>query len=404
MTKIRLLNVKYSPNLGDGVIADCLEHELARIRPGWDVGSVDLAGRTEFAAGGDSGRGLALSVLSALPEEPRRQAMAALVRVLIARRYRGVWARALAGTDAVILGGGQLLSDVGLNFSQKVHHCLAEAETAGARAAIFAVGVSHPWTEVGRRQFLDAFESIGLAHVAVRDAGSQANWARHTAGTGLPPAGLCRDPGLLAASAYGPAEAGAREGRTEGRPRVGVGVVHPHTLAHHGGDSAPTPAEALRFWTELAGHLSTAGYEVRFFTNGAGDDEAFLTKIMAGLDARLAGAVSRAPRPLRPETLVAEIAGMDALVAHRLHANIVAYAYAIPSVGLGWDAKVPAFFASIGRGEFALDASPPDAAVVATAAARALATPVDPEQHAAVLADTREGIAACADAIDRALA
>ena len=46
--KISLLNVKYSPNLGDGIIAECLEHVLLQSDEVSDVSSCDLAGRSEF--------------------------------------------------------------------------------------------------------------------------------------------------------------------------------------------------------------------------------------------------------------------------------------------------------------------------------------------------------------------
>jgi hypothetical protein len=52
--RIALLNVKYSPNLGDGLLSECLEAELAHtfqaIAPGTQVFSIDLAGRRAYPA------------------------------------------------------------------------------------------------------------------------------------------------------------------------------------------------------------------------------------------------------------------------------------------------------------------------------------------------------------------
>ena len=45
------LNVKYSPNLGDGLLAECLEAELRSARPGVETRSIDLAGRTAYGEG-----------------------------------------------------------------------------------------------------------------------------------------------------------------------------------------------------------------------------------------------------------------------------------------------------------------------------------------------------------------
>ena len=53
-----------------------------------------------------------------------------------------------------------------------------------------------------------------------------------------------------------------------------------------------------------------------------------------------------------PEELAHLISSYDAIVAHRLHANIIAYSYAIPHVGLGWDTKMEGFFEATSRDEF----------------------------------------------------
>ncbi len=42
----------------------------------------------------------------------------------------------------------------------------------------------------------------------------------------------------------------------------------------------------------------------------------------------------------------------DVLIAHRLHACVIAYALAIPAVGLAWDSKLDAFFESVGRAAY----------------------------------------------------
>jgi hypothetical protein len=46
--RIVIFNVKYSSNLGDGLIALCLESAIRTALPGAAVDSQDLAGRTKF--------------------------------------------------------------------------------------------------------------------------------------------------------------------------------------------------------------------------------------------------------------------------------------------------------------------------------------------------------------------
>lgn len=45
-------------------------------------------------------------------------------------------------------------------------------------------------------------------------------------------------------------------------------------------------------------------------------------------------------------------------MAHRLHANIVAYGLNIPSIGMNWDKKVESFFELTGRKRYLFDLSP----------------------------------------------
>ena len=71
--KVAILNVKYSPNLGDGLLAECLERELVRHQPAMEIVAIDLAGRTAYGAHGRH-RALALRTLERLPAPLRRTA------------------------------------------------------------------------------------------------------------------------------------------------------------------------------------------------------------------------------------------------------------------------------------------------------------------------------------------
>jgi hypothetical protein len=89
--------------------------------------------------------------------------------------------------------------------------------------------------------------------------------------------------------------------------------------------------------------------------------------------------------------LAALIAGCDAVVAHRLHAAIVAYAYRVPTVGLLWDDKLQAFFESVGREAYvvAFDQAP---ARIGALVADAMAEGIDADEHTRVLQETGRGI------------
>lgn len=87
--------------------------------------------------------------LSDDPAPPRRIALAALVQLRLRRHVR----TRLAGCDAVVLGGGNLLTDADLNFPMKIAGALAQAARLRLPVAVNGVGANRQWSEAGRRLF-----------------------------------------------------------------------------------------------------------------------------------------------------------------------------------------------------------------------------------------------------------
>ena len=56
-------------------------------------------------------------------------------------------------------------------------------------------------------------------------------------------------------------------------------------------------------------------------------------------------------QPLSPRQLVETIAGFAGVISGRLHANIIAYALNVPSIGLVWNDKLQIFGTKIGHPE-----------------------------------------------------
>jgi polysaccharide pyruvyl transferase WcaK-like protein len=151
---------------------------------------------------------------------------------------------------------------------------------------------------------------------------------------------------------------------------------------------------------QLARELLARGFDVSLFTNGPHDDEEVLDLVMGAIDDQR---VKRAVRPHRPAELAAVIRSFDAVISHRLHANILAYAFRIPHVGCAWDPKVDAFFCSVGRDDFVAELGRVGPAEICTLLERALEQGIDPATHAKVVADTKLAIRACAGAMAASL-
>ncbi len=372
--QILLLNVKYSANLGDGLLSECLEAELAR-QPGVTaVTSLDLAGREAYGDGWRNRR-VALAVLERLPGMLRRLVTGVALRRM-ARRTLGPRCRAAMGrADAVVLGGGNLLADADLNFPIKIACALGEAIRAARPVGVFGVGVSDNWSRRGAALLGGAIGRARPVHGAVRDARSKAIWDRRLQPRGVPAASLCRDPGLLTARHF-PAAAPVTG-------RIGLCLTDPLALRYHGAEGADARLDG---WiADLAGRLAARGHEVAVFTNGSPEDRAYLTAMAERLRDACGDRLTIVPAFGAPADLAAFASGCALLIAHRMHACIAAYSYEVPHLGLAWDVKLDSFFASVGRGAYMIDpaaSSPAEAAVIAE---RALGDGIDRATHDAVL-------------------
>ena len=381
--KVAIFNVGFSPNLGDGVIALCLKRSIER-RTGWQVLPIDLAGRTQFS---DPGRGTArvakLAALQLMPRWLREKFVEYVLGRSIKERLRPQWRAMLSGVRFVVFGGGQLFQDGDLNFPLKLAAAAAECEHYRLPLAIFAVGAAPSQSMRGSELMRRLTGSSRVVYASARDDQSRASLRQLGLG-----ATLCRDPGLLAADLW-PTPGGS--------PRaikiVGLGLTHPSLLAHHSSRGhSPSYEQAVGLYGAIVKRLRASGYDVLCFTNGAGEDERLLAALRGRLSADKAeGRVRFAPRCKSPSELATMIGACDALVAHRLHAAILAYAYRVPAIGLLWDDKLEAFFKSVDR-EAHLVAFEQAPTRIGTLVAKAMAEGVDATEHARVLEETRKGI------------
>lgn len=381
--KIVQFGLHYSPNVGDGIISECLGHAICEQVPDAVFRTVDISGRTGFGDVTVRNRSLALAVLGRLPSALRGRVVELRLKGML-DRVEPDWRAALAGADLAIVGGGQILSDADLNFCTKLNRVASVARGAGVPVAIHAAGVSRNWSARGTALFSALFDT-DLRAVGLRDAPSLAAWQEQTGGAGPDPV-LTRDPGLLAAACYG-APAGTPD-------RIGLCITDPAILAYHA-DSG-VAGGGVGFFVDLALDLLGRGHALTLFCNGAAEDRAALERVARDdrlRDAVKQGRVVATAAPVTPAELAEIIAGCRAVIAHRLHACIVAYSYGRAIVGLGWDRKLESFFASVGADAGFVGANDATPTSIADQLEIALAVGVDPVRHAAVLAETRQAVA-----------
>jgi polysaccharide pyruvyl transferase WcaK-like protein len=269
---------------------------------------------------------------------------------LLTRRLRRFWTPVISGSDAVLIGGGQIFSDADLNFPMKIAAAADCCKATSRPLGIVAAGVSDNWSRRGRKLFARVF-ACDLRYIGLRDADSINAWTAQTADKSPPQPVLAYDPGLLAAACYGLEQVSASK-----EAPIGLGISDPLILRHHanrpiaglGTDMAPP---VLRdYFVKIAQTLVERGHKVRLFCNGAAEDANFLEQVAR--DERLAfahesGKIECVAPPGNGKALAEIIAPCKGVIAHRLHACILAHACRRPAVGLSWDSKLDSFFALI---------------------------------------------------------
>jgi len=344
MKKILICAVPFSDNLGDGVIAASLAHIAALKYPQARFELLDIAGRQGFAEDNLRGGG-AFRLFAKLPS---------LLRSLIVFLYclkgyflswRKNWKAAVDDADLVVIGGGQLFCDVALNFPAKLF--LLSRLLRGKKVVVACVGVTAKWSFWGRFLVKRFIANARPVFYATRDPESAHNLHTYFK---VPRTHIevVPDPALICADAF------SGELSAEKNWDIGICVSSLDALVMNSEYGQANATPSARFFAGLADALRAKGLRVLYFTNGASEDNRVLEEIASTAgDAKPAFLV-----PRYPDELVSLISACSCIVAHRLHANIVAYGLNIPSIGMNWDKKVASFFELTGRTHYLFDLSP----------------------------------------------
>lgn len=339
--RIRIFNVKYSPNLGDGLLSECLEQALIDCGADPDTWSVDLAARTAYGAGTPA-RALQMQLLDRLPGAVRNLAVRAPLALQGRRRWAPHYARSLEGAECVVVGGGNLIADLDLNFPTKLSLALAAASWRQLPVFIYACGVSSGWSRQGRALLESAVQRGTIRKVWVRDERSRELWNGLVGRDAGLEAVLARDPGLLAADRY----AIAKRQPDGGGPVVGLNLTSPLAVRYHS-RHAPSPALLDRWYLDFGRSVLNRGYRLSVFSNGSPEDREYIARLRPRFEALAADGRISFSQPAAPSELTALIAGFKAVAAFRMHTIIAAFSCGVPFLALSWDPKLEAFVRSV---------------------------------------------------------
>lgn len=336
----------FSPNLGDRIIFDCIDYLFAT--HGVSAVPLDLSGRDgwpyvplQLIQERDAGF---FRRIARLPLRKSRH----LQRAVDASRWMRIhkqemrikWEPVIEKCDAVVIGGGQLLTDRGFGFPPRIHLVAKLAKRYGKPLAFFACGVGACWGPVATRIYGPILRDAD--YISVRD-----DFSASVLRTYEPSSGRVKchpDPAFIAGDVYRPSLA------TVSETELGLNVQPANHFRLLGkGVRHISDSKFLSFWRELAGNAGRYNYNPTFITNGDMADWQVAENIASALP-EVAGHVILGQRPERPTHLVNQLNGVNSIICTRMHAGIVAYSMGKNVIPIAWDRKVSDVWAKVGLG------------------------------------------------------
>jgi polysaccharide pyruvyl transferase WcaK-like protein len=288
----------------------------------------------------------------------------------------------LEGASLVVLPGGGLIEYCSHEYQLPIGALVETAGELNVPVVFNAVGVVGGAVDEGDwryRMMKAALNSPAVKSISVRDDIQTMNgqyleggrMARRTA-----------DPGVWIAELLG-------RKRKEDADVIGLGLIRGDAFTDYGIGFGEE--ELITLWADITRELDKRGLKWAFFCNGYEKDYALGLKILGRLGvADTAGRLVE--RPTEYPALLDTIASFRAVICHRLHACIMAYALGVPCVALSWNKKLRFFFDAIGCPERVYEAGAFDAMRIVDAALRAEEEGYDPEIRRKYMEEARNSI------------
>ncbi len=334
----------HSSNLGDGVIYDCISYLFGT--HGVTTIPVDLSGRSESVS--DDGTQTEINEPSALrklvrkPFQSNRQlgrAHAALDWYVLKRnRQMRQWSNVILSSDAVVIGGGQILTDRFFRFPPRIYEVARLAQLHGKPLAVFGCGSDPRWGYLAAKLYSKVLQQA--VYVSARDQNSAsflAEYVNSDVSVDVHP-----DPAFVVGG-LNPQLVGL-----DGSDVLGVNLQPANDFRRHVPSlRALTDNQYFEFWAKVILGASNSGRHVRLLTNGNWDDYATARKLLAHLHNK-GVAIELEPRPLCVDELVEQISKLSSMISTRMHAGIVARGLGKNVAPIAWDPKVSAVWQQVG--------------------------------------------------------
>ena len=339
--KITIANVKFSANLGDGLLSECLEFGLGKNSDAsFEIANCDLAGRTEYCVDDatSSVRNRYLTILNSTPWFLRRIVLRGGL-ALKCKSWRKHYDICVGDAEAIVIGGGNLLTDVDLNFPTKISLLLNLVNKKNKPVYFYGIGVGGIWSKRGLKLMRIALKESDIRAVFVRDVQSLHNFEEHFGNVVNARPVVVRDPGLIASSVYSIQQSDTHRG-------VGICLIGPDAISYHSAVDV-TKHYLLNWYEQLCLQLMSHNISVDLFTNGGEEDVVFASEFSRYIFEKQ-GLHINVHSFKNPYELARYISSFDTIVAFRMHALICAYSFGSKIIAFKWDPKVESLMESLG--------------------------------------------------------
>lgn len=243
----------------------------------------------------------------------------------------------LKGQKAVVFPGGGLNSVV---FNNKILDIFKLIEEQSDISVFFnAIGILRVNPRKKNEELLvNLFNHHQVKQVTTRGDYNQLLKYIHT--PKAYPAKLVFDPAIWVNEAYGIERSLSAE-------KIGVGVIRPEIFQHNGYDFSTE--DVFQMYQGIITELEAKGYVWEFFTNGMKEDYNFGIEVLNRMERNTKQYLGKNVKSSRE--LVEKISSYQAVIAARLHANIISTSLRVPSVALVWNDKMNLFAEIIGQEE-----------------------------------------------------
>lgn len=246
--------------------------------------------------------------------------------------YRARAEESLAGADALIIGGGQLLSDGTLRMLQRLDHLTELAWERSIPVVAFGTGMSSGKTFLSRRLMRRVLNRLDK-HSRFRDFASieAAGSMRSDLNLSLNPTPDCAIAGIAQRGLLKP-ESGL----------IGIAPMAPEILARVG----IQVNHIDEWWIDIVRELVRLGAVPVLFSTGVSVDARYASELQEKLAASGTD-IDLLPRPTSTDSLLSALSRMERVFAQRLHASISFYALGGVPASASWDKKVSEFYRRI---------------------------------------------------------